>query len=150
MSNKSLKLSNQICFPIYLTSRLVTKTYKPFLDKMGITYPQYLVLLVLWEFNNLSVTQIKEKLHLDTNTLSPMLSRMEKLKLIKKSKSHIDARNVIIQLNEKGKILKEQANLIPKKLLEALIDEKVSLSEIKQLKSMLNELTFILSSSSKN
>ena len=79
-----------------------------------------------------------------------MLIRMEKLKLIKKSKSHIDARNVIIQLNEKGKILKEQANLIPKKLLEALIDEKVSLSEIKQLKSMLNELTFILSSSSKN
>ena len=78
----------QICFPIYLTSRLITKTYKPFLDKMGITYPQYLVLLVLWECNNLSVTQIKEKLHLDTNTLSPMLSRMEKLKLIKKCKSH--------------------------------------------------------------
>tara|TARA_B100001059_G_scaffold216416_1_gene234787 strand:+ start:4959 stop:5411 length:453 start_codon:yes stop_codon:yes gene_type:complete len=150
MNNKSLKLANQICFPIYLTSRLVTKTYKPFLDKMGITYPQYLVLLVLWECNNLSVTQIKEKLHLDTNTLSPMLSRMEKLKLIKKSKSHIDARNVIIQLNEKGKALKEQANLIPKKLLEALIDEKVSLSEIKELKNMLNELTFILSSRSKN
>ena len=150
MSNKSLKLSNQICFPIYLTSRLVTKTYKPFLDKMGITYPQYLVLLVLWECNNLSVTQIKEKLHLDTNTLSPMLSRMEKLKLIKKSKSHIDARNVIIQLNEKGKALKKQANLIPKKLLEALIDEKVSLSEIKELKNMLNELTFILSSRGKN
>jgi len=150
MNNKSLKLANQICFPIYLTSRLVTKTYKPFLDKMGITYPQYLVLLVLWECNNLSVTQIKEKLHLDTNTLSPMLSRMEKLKLINKSKSQIDARNVIIQLNEKGKALKEQANLIPKKLLEALIDEKVSLSEIKELKNMLNELTFILSSRSKN
>jgi DNA-binding MarR family transcriptional regulator len=150
MNNKSLKLANQICFPIYLTSRLVTKTYKPFLDKMGITYPQYLVLLVLWECNNLSVTQIKEKLHLDTNTLSPMLSRMEKLKLIKKSKSHIDARNVIIQLNEKGKALKKQANLIPKKLLEALIDEKVSLSEIKELKNMLNELTFILSSRGKN
>ncbi len=79
MELEQLKLSNQICFPIYTASRLITKAYKPFLEKMGLTYPQYLVLLVLWEHGSLSINQIGKKLHLNTNTLSPLIKRMEKI-----------------------------------------------------------------------
>lgn len=82
MDDSQLQLSNQICFPLYSGSRLITKAYKPFLDEMGITYPQYLVLMVLWENDNLSVNQITEKLFLNTNTVSPLLKRMEKMNLI--------------------------------------------------------------------
>jgi uncharacterized membrane protein len=78
MNDAQLKLSSQICFPLYSASRLITKAYKPYLDEMGITYPQYLVLLVLWENDGLYVNQITEKLLLSTNTLSPLLKRMEK------------------------------------------------------------------------
>ena len=82
MDNTQLQLSNQICFPIYSVSRLITKAYKPYLDKMELTYPQYLVLMVLWENDSISVNQISEKLLLNTNTLSPLLKRMEKMKLL--------------------------------------------------------------------
>jgi hypothetical protein len=77
MNDAQLKLSSQICFPFRF--RLITKAYKPYLDEMGITYPQYLVLLVLWENDGLYVNQITEKLLLSTNTLSPLLKRMEKI-----------------------------------------------------------------------
>ena len=81
MDDKALQLSNQVCFPIYSASRLITRAYKPYLDEMGITYPQYLVLMVLWESDNVSVNQITQKLLLNTNTVSPLLKRMEKLLL---------------------------------------------------------------------
>ncbi len=79
MNDNKLLLSSQICFPIYSVSRLITKSYKPHLDQLGITYPQYLVLMVLWENDGLSVNQISEKLILNSNTLSPLLKRMEKM-----------------------------------------------------------------------
>jgi len=82
MNEQQLLLSSQICFPIYSVSRLITKAYKPYLEELGITYPQYLVLMVLWENDKLSVSQITEKLLLNTNTMSPLLKRMEKLKLV--------------------------------------------------------------------
>jgi DNA-binding MarR family transcriptional regulator len=97
-----LKLDNQICFPLYSVSRLITKAYKPFLEKMGITYPQYLVLMVLWEHGNLSVNQIGEKLLLNTNTLSPLIKRMEKIDLLNRTRSTKDERSVRVELTEKG------------------------------------------------
>ena len=103
MDNTQLLLSNQICFPIYSVSRLITKAYKPYLDEMGITYPQYLVLMVLWENNNISVNQISEKLILNTNTISPLLQRMEKMNLLRRNRSSKDERSVIITLTEVGK-----------------------------------------------
>jgi DNA-binding MarR family transcriptional regulator len=145
MSNTQLKLSSQICFPIYSVSRLITKAYTPFLDKIGITYPQYLVLMVLWENDNLSVHQITEKLLLKTNTLSPMLKRMEKLELIKRERSKEDERNVIVQLTEKGQKVEIMAKPIPEKLTEMLLTEKIKLPEVVQLKEMLNEWIKILS-----
>ncbi|MFT6246000.1 MAG: DNA-binding MarR family transcriptional regulator [Crocinitomicaceae bacterium] len=150
MDDKALQLSNQICFPIYSASRLITKAYKPYLDEMGITYPQYLVLMVLWESDNVSVNQITQKLLLNTNTVSPLLKRMEKLELIERNRSIEDERIVIVQLTDKGKILKGQAKPIPEKLLKIMLNENINLSEILQLKEMLNQWIEILSENNKN
>ena len=87
MDDEQLKLNNQICFPIYSVSRLITKAYKPFLEEMGLTYPQYLVLLVLWENDNIAMNKIGEKLLLNTNTLSPLVKRMEKMELLRRKRS---------------------------------------------------------------
>tara|TARA_B110000027_G_scaffold55877_1_gene60547 strand:- start:56 stop:508 length:453 start_codon:yes stop_codon:yes gene_type:complete len=150
MDDKALQLSNQVCFPIYSASRLITRAYKPYLDEMGITYPQYLVLMVLWESDNVSVNQITQKLLLNTNTVSPLLKRMEKLELIERNRSIEDERIVIVQLTEKGKLLKGQAKPIPENLLKIMLNENINLSEILQLKEMLNEWIEILSENNKN
>lgn len=145
MDNTQLLLSSQICFPIYSASRLITKAYKPYLDKMGITYPQYLVLLTLWENNGLSVNQITKKLLLNTNTLSPLLKRMEKLELLKRNRSSEDERSVIVELTEKGQQLREQALPIPLKLLKELISDNIKIEEVLQLKDILNKVILVLS-----
>jgi DNA-binding MarR family transcriptional regulator len=146
MSDSNLKLENQVCFPIYSASRLITKAYKPFLDKMGVTYPQYLVLMVLWENDTLSVNKISEKLMLNTNTLSPLLKRMEKMGVLERRRSTEDERIVVVQLTKKGKELKSEARPIPEKLLHGLLSENIELSDILQLKEMLNEWINVLSS----
>jgi len=145
MNNSPLKLSNQICFPIYSTSRLLTKAYKPFLEKMGLTYPQYLVLMVLWEEDELSVNQITDRLILNTNTLSPLLKRMEKMELLNRNRSSKDERIVMVQLTEKGMQLKAEALPIPEKLISTLLTANIALSDVLQLKEILNEWIKILS-----
>jgi len=145
MSDSKLKLENQICFPIYSVSRLITKAYKPFLDKLGLTYPQYLVLIVLWEDDGLSVNKISDKLMLDTNTLSPLLKRMEKMELLNRRRSSKDERSVEVHLTEQGKQLKSEARHIPEKLLNNLLTENVELSDVVQLKELLSEWIRILS-----
>ncbi|HSI69730.1 MAG TPA: MarR family transcriptional regulator [Gillisia sp.] len=143
-----LKLKNQICFPIYSVSRLLTKAYKPYLEKLGLTYPQYLVLMVLWEENRLSVNKIGRKLLLNTNTLSPLIKRMEKNKLLTRTRSHDDERTVLVSLTEKGLSLKDKASPIPQDLLKTLINEDVNLSDIIQLKNTLDSWINILSKDS--
>lgn len=145
MEDAQLKLSNQICFPLYSVSRLITKAYTPFLDKMGITYPQYLVLIVLWENDELTVNQITEKLLLNTNTLSPLLKRMEKMEILERNRSKEDERSVIIKLTQKGKELKNQALCIPEALSKELITENIKISDIENLKKVLNEWIKVLS-----
>jgi len=145
MDDEQLKLNNQICFPIYSVSRLITKAYKPFLEEMALTYPQYLVLLVLWENDNISMNKIGEKLLLNTNTLSPLVKRMEKMELLRRKRSEKDERSVFIQLTEKGKELKNKAVPIPEKLLNTLLTEDVSHTEIMLLKDTLNKWSDILS-----
>jgi DNA-binding MarR family transcriptional regulator len=147
---EQLKLNNQICFPLYTVSRLITKAYKPYLSEMGLTYTQYLVLMVLWENDNLSVNQISKKLLLETNTLSPVLQRMEKMDLLQRARSSEDERCVFIQLTDKGSKLKHKAASLPTKLLDILLTEEVDLSEIIQLKDMLNEWINIISNDTKN
>lgn len=150
MDSPQLKLSNQICFPLYSVSRLITKAYKPYLDEMGLTYPQYLVLLVLWENDGLSVNQITEKLLLNTNTLSPLLKRMEKMEILQRNRSSEDERSVIVQITEKGKQLKTLAIPIPENLIKTLLTENISMANVIQLKDMLNEWIKILTDNDKN
>ncbi|GEO21464.1 MarR family winged helix-turn-helix transcriptional regulator [Cyclobacterium qasimii] len=145
MDASQLELKNQICFPFYSVSRLITKAYKPFLSKLNLTYPQYLVLMVLWESDGISVNQIKEKLLLDTNTLSPLLKRIEGMGLIKRLRSTADERSVIVSLTEEGAKLKIQALPIPEKMLENLSAEGIEIDEIAGLRSMLNTWMKILS-----
>ena len=144
MSNEQLKLSNQICFPLYSVSRLITQKYKPFLDELGITYPQYLVLLVLWEKDEISVNEISQKLILKTNTLSPLLQRMAKLELIVRNRSFQDERSVIIVLTDKGKKMKAAASSIPEEMMHTLLSESVALDDVLQVKLLLNQWIDIL------
>lgn len=145
MDDQQLKLNNQICFPIYSVSRLITKAYKPFLEEMGLTYPQYLVLLILWENDKLSINQIGEKLLLNTNTLSPLIKRMEKMGLLLRKRSEKDERKVFVKLTKKGRGLKNNAILIPEKLLNTLLTEDIKLTEVMLLKDTLNKWGDILS-----
>ncbi|MGD6833462.1 MarR family winged helix-turn-helix transcriptional regulator [Sutcliffiella halmapala] len=115
-----LKLENQICFKIYSVERKITKLYRNLLDELDVTYPQYLVLLVLWEKNTTSVKELGEKLFLDSGTLTPMLKRMEGNGLLERNRSREDERSVIISLTPKGRQLKEKAECIPTQLVDNL------------------------------
>ena len=116
-----LQLDNQICFRLYTAARLVTQAYTPMLNELGITYPQYLVLMVLWEKDNQPVNDIAHRLLLETNTVTPLLQRMEKLGIISRKKGEQDKRQQIVSLTEKGKAMEEQAfNSIPKGMGEKM------------------------------
>jgi DNA-binding MarR family transcriptional regulator len=140
MNYDQLKLENQLCFPVYAASRLITREYQPYLDKLGITYPQYLVLLVLWEAKTITVNEIANKLLLNTNTITPLLKRMEKLNLIVRSRSADDERKVIIKLTAKGENMKNKAAKIPEELSRGLINEAMSVQELILLKDNLNSI----------
>ena len=104
-----LQLDNQICFRLYTAARLVTQAYTPMLTALGITYPQYLVLMVLWETDEQPVNDIARRLVLETNTITPMLQRMEKLGLVSRKRGKQDKRQQIVSLTEKGRALEEEA-----------------------------------------
>ncbi len=110
---EAMKLANQLCFPLYAAARNVTGLYTPWLKPLGLTYTQYLVFLVLWEKDGLSVTEIGEKLMLDNGTLSPLLKKMEKAGHIERRRCREDDRIVEITLTDEGKALQEKAKDIP-------------------------------------
>jgi MarR family transcriptional regulator, organic hydroperoxide resistance regulator len=116
-SKEALSLDNQLCFTIYACSRAMTQLYRPWFDEIGITYPQYLVLLVLWEQDGVMVKELGERLFLDSGTLTPLLKRMEAAKLIKRKRSNEDERKVFIHLTEEGKQLESQACTIPSEMM---------------------------------
>ena len=121
MAHPELQLDNQICFRLYSAARLITQAYTPFLTTLGITYPQYLVLMVLWEQDSQPVNDIAHRLLLETNTVTPLLQRMERLGLIARKKGERDKRQQIVSLTEKGRSLEEQAyNTIPAGMGEEL------------------------------
>ena len=140
MSNDLLKLGNQLCFPVYAASRLITRQYQPYLDQLGITYPQYLVLMVLWESDAVTVNDIAEKLILNTNTLTPLLKRMEVMGLLERRRSESDERKVVVSLTEKGIGLREKARVVPESLLQGLQQSPLSLEQLLELKSNLDVL----------
>ncbi len=123
-TDEILKLSNQICFPLYASGKEITRRYKPYLDELDITYTQYIVLMVLWENDHVSVKEIGERLYLDSGTLTPLLNKLVEKGLIKKEKKPLDERELIVSLTKKGISLKEKAKLIPPQ-----IASKVQLTE---------------------
>ena len=115
-----LQLDNQICFPLYATSRMITRMYQPLLEKLGLTYPQYIVMLVLWETDELSVSEIGKRVQLNTNTLTPLLKRMQELNFISRRRSSEDERVVLVKLTKQGGELKSKALKIPQQLIASL------------------------------
>ncbi|WP_080057971.1 MarR family winged helix-turn-helix transcriptional regulator [Spirosoma aerolatum] len=133
----SLKLEDQLCFPLYTASRLVTQCYAPILNTLGITYPQYLVLLVLWENDAVNLSFIAQRLQLQSNTLTPLLKRMQELGLITRTRSETDERNIVIALTDNGKALRQEAAQIPLYLADKL---PLSAEEAVQLYHILYKL----------
>ncbi len=143
---EQLKLDNQLCFPFYAVSRLITRAYQADLDALGITYPQYLVLMILWENNNVTVNDVADKLILNTNTVTPLLKRMEVLGLLTRKQSKTDQRKVIISLTTKGNELQHEAAQIPIRLMQKLNIEpnENQLADFLKLKNQLNSLIDLL------
>lgn len=115
-----LLLDNQLCFSLYVCSKEIIRRYKPLLEPYGLTYTGYIILMALWEKDNVTVKELGERLYLDSGTLTPMLKKLEAQGYIKRSRSSSDERNVFIQLVEKGKSLKNEALSIPKNMICAL------------------------------
>ncbi len=144
---QQLKLENQLCFRLYTAARLITQAYYPFFEPLGITYPQYLVLLVLWERDNQPVNDIAHSLHLETNTVTPLLQRMEKQGLLTRVRGKEDTRQRIVSLTEQGKALESQAVSIPD-CLSSQLNEKIK--EVDRLAAIIPILDNIIDGLSKN
>ncbi len=130
----ALKLDNQICFPLYAASRLIVQAYRPHLDRLGVTYLQYLTLMVLWEKDGSTVSEIGERLMLDSGTLTPVLKRLEADGIIKRRRKRDDDRVVESWLTERGRKLKARAVDIPTQML---CSTTVALDEVSRLRSAL-------------
>lgn len=136
-----LQLDNQICFRLYTASRLITQAYTPMLTELGITYPQYLVLMVLWEKDNQPVNDIAHCLQLETNTVTPLLQRMQKQGIISRRKGEHDKRQQFVSLTEKGLEMEEQAyQLIPAGIGKQLSACPLQIDDYQQLAEKLDTI----------
>jgi MarR family transcriptional regulator, organic hydroperoxide resistance regulator len=132
-----LKLDNQLCFVLYAASRVLTRLYGPFLAKLNLTYPQYLVMLVLWENESLNVGDIGTLLYLDSGTLTPLLKRLEAQGLISRKRLSTDERKVMVSLTETGKAMKRDAIRVP---LELFCRSGLTLEEFLSIKQNVGKL----------
>lgn len=128
-----LKLDKQLCFSVYVLHREIMQQYRPILEAIDLTYPQYITMMALWENGQQTVNQLGEKLNLDTGTVTPLLKRLEGKKLLTRTRSKVDERVVLIALTAEGEILKEKASLVPMQILKAL---NLDLEDLQQLKAM--------------
>lgn len=112
----SLKLKNQICFPLYAASKELIKQYKPFLDEIDLTYTQYIAMMVLWEKKTVTVKEMGQYLYLDSGTLTPLLKKLEAKGLVSRTRSTRDERNLDVTITEKGELLKDKAISVPEKI----------------------------------
>ncbi len=131
------KLGDQLCFPFYLIAKEITGMYRPFLEELDITYSQYLVMMVLWEYERLTVTQIGEKLYLDSGTLTPLLKRLEAKNYIVRHRKKEDERVVEVFLTDEGNKLQNKACVIPGKMMEHL---DLTESDVAKLKTAVSKL----------
>lgn len=145
MAYEHLKLSNQVCFRLYTASRLIIQCYKPFFDELGITYAQYLVLMVLWETDDMPVNDIAKRLVLETNTVTPLIKRMETAGFVQRRKSDTDSRSIIISLTDKGRETEEKASKIPGCMLDILNESGINDNIIMQMVPSLDNIVNALS-----
>jgi DNA-binding MarR family transcriptional regulator len=136
-TESTLKLENQLCFALYATSRAITNVYRPVLDDMRLSYPQYLVMLVLWEDDGLTVSEIGDRLFLDSGTLTPLLKRLEARGLVTRRRDKVDERQVRIELTLEGARLKRRARAMSQTLQCKL---QLPIGKVEQLRSELKEL----------
>jgi DNA-binding MarR family transcriptional regulator len=139
-----LLLDHQLCFALYAASLSMTKLYKPLLEPLGLTYPQYLAMLVLWQGDGLTVSQLGERLALDSGTLTPLLKRLEAVGLVQRLRDAADERRVLLQLTPAGRALKARAVRVPQAIAAA---SGCELSELSELTSRLQALRLRLSAS---
>lgn len=132
-----LKLENQLCFPLYACSKEVVRRYTPYLEPLGLTYTQYIAMMAFWEHKEMSVSRLGDLLYLDSGTLTPMLKKMEKSGWVKRERSKVDERKVIVTITEEGERLKEKVSHIPVEMSSCV---KLSSEEAMQLHSLLYKL----------
>ena len=135
--HEAMKLANQLCFPLYAASRNVINLYTPWLKPLGLTYTQYIVFLVLWEKDGITVGDLCEKLMLDNGTVSPLIKKMQQAGYVEKKRSKEDERVVVITLTEEGKALQEKAKDIPGKVASCI---ELPIEKVQKLYTLLNEL----------
>ncbi|MCR5759710.1 MAG: MarR family transcriptional regulator [Bacteroidales bacterium] len=140
MIGEKFKLENQLCFRLYTASRLLTQAYHPLLGEYGLTYPQYLVLLVLWEKDEQPVNDIAKRLLLETNTVTPLLKRMEAEGIVIRSQGKKDARQTIVKLTKKGRDFQKKLTDVPETVGNAVICEKVTPETVPGLFGMLDDV----------
>ena len=141
-TDQALQLDHQLCFALYSASLAMTKLYKPLLEDLGLTYPQYLAMLVLWETDGVTVSELGDRLHLDSGTLTPLLKRLESAELVTRLRDVQDERRVLIRLTATGRKLKARAARIPGCVLQAT---QCDLSEVlhltRQVQTLRDRLT---------
>ncbi|MBP3788778.1 MAG: MarR family transcriptional regulator [Prevotella sp.] len=145
MEYETLRLNRQGCFRLYTAARLLIQAYQPWFAQLGITYTQYLVLMVLWEEDALPLNAISRRLYLESNTLTPLIKRMEAMKLVARKKNKDDGRQTIVVLTEHGRAMQQQAAAIPDCLATSLREKGVTDEEFERLIPVLDHLIEILS-----
>ena len=139
MDNKydALKLSKQLCFPLYACSRETIKLYKPYLDELGLTYTQYITMMVLWEHKAMTVKALGQELFLDSGTLTPLLKKLEEKGLVTRRRSDLDERNLIVTITELGESMKDRALHIPAEMTKCV---NLPQDDIRDLYRMLHQM----------
>ena len=140
MIREEFKLDNQLCFRLYTASRLITQAYHPLLSEYGLTYPQYLVLLVLWEQDAQPVNDIAKRLMLETNTVTPLLKRMEAEGILTRTRGSQDARQIIVALTPKGRSLQERLAAVPETIGNSVLCKRITPETIPDLFAMLDDI----------
>lgn len=135
--NDPLLLDRQVCFPLYAASNLLTRLYRPVLEPLGLTYPQYLVMLVLWEGDGIMVSELGQRLSLDSGTLTPLLKRMEAAGLVTRARDRADERRVLVSATEQGWALRERVADVPARLVEGM---GMSAADGRALRGLLDRL----------
>jgi DNA-binding MarR family transcriptional regulator len=133
LNDDVLKLENQLCFPLYAAAKKVVGAYKPYLEEIGLTYTQYITMMVLWESKSMLMRELGECLYLDSGTLTPLLKRLESKKLIRRERGEDDGRTLIVTVTEEGEALKEKAMRIPMQMAQCMPMEREDTAKLYDL-----------------